>query len=928
MTLKWVSRAFVAGMFASTSIAAHAATLEQPRYEPAPGWVEARQLDPVGEGDRTVLLLVDSQIRVEDDRSVEYRDLAYQVVSPEMLSRLGNVKVEWQPDVQDALIHAVSIVRGGETIDALNGGKSVEVIRREADLEKQSLDGKLTATMQLTGLQLGDVVRVTYSVVSSDPALGGNAEGLESLPVAPIQVGQYHFRLLWPEAKALRWTADTELSEESNGSVRQIRFDGVLPKLKDQPENAPARFVQPPKVNYTTFPDWQSVSLSVAPLYNDHAKLAPGGPLSQRAAAIAAAHDNQLDRMAAAVELVQDEVRYLYEGMEFGNYTPQDPAVTWEKRYGDCKAKSLMLLGLLRELGIEADAMLVRAEDGDIVGELLPGLYAFNHVVVRAKVDGTDYWLDGTMQGSTRANIADVANFAKALPLNEAGSDLIDVPVRPMSEPTQVLERELDLRAGVGFPGIDSITMRFRGPTATQLLAAQSSLDKKSFDDVLDGILSSAGNDGAVFERSLHFENDGQTAIVSGKALESYYWQWEDRRYQTQLNPPVENFTFDADRGRAAWSHIPVMVNHPLYQATTVRLLLPEMAEPFELRGAAKFDSRIGGIQFHHDYELAGQILTGDMMYRSVASEIAASELPDVRTRIAKAKADKLRLLVPASLTSKTLAIRQNVKSPAVKRLRDAYAAAIAQADADDLQAYRNRASFLTGIGEHAGAAHDLAKVLQQEPSVADYIWHAQLTEVDDPEAALRSIAKARELEPASANVMNGLAKVLWLNNRPDEILLAADEFESLGVEKTDVDMVRATAMALAGREEEAVALLDAAFEEKPGNAALYRARCSLKAQYGLQLESALKDCTRATELSENSSSALEDRGLAYWRMDRKEAAIEDWRSALLTNPDAPHARWLLGLAQGGRAGAQMQREAILMDEELPLELKNWGIAD
>ena len=122
MTLKWVSRAFVAGMFASTSIAAHAATLEQPRYEPAPGWVEARQLDPVGEGDRTVLLLVDSQIRVEDDRSVEYRDLAYQVVSPEMLSRLGNVKVEWQPDVQDALIHAVSIVRGGETIDALNGG--------------------------------------------------------------------------------------------------------------------------------------------------------------------------------------------------------------------------------------------------------------------------------------------------------------------------------------------------------------------------------------------------------------------------------------------------------------------------------------------------------------------------------------------------------------------------------------------------------------------------------------------------------------------------------------------------------------------------------------------------------------------------------------------------------------------------------------
>ncbi len=922
-------RAFIAALFTGSSIAAHAATLEQPSYEAAPDWIEPRKLDPTKANDKSVLLLVDNQIRVEDDRSVDYRDIAYHIVSPELLSQLGTVKLEWQPDVQDVSIHAISILRGDETIDALNGGTAVEVIRRETDLDNRSMDGKLTATMQLTGLRLGDIVRMTYSLASSDPALQGNAEGLQVLPVAPVQVAETHFRLIWPESRALRWTAPAEadITETRHGATREIGFDGVLPKRKDQPQNAPARFIQPPMINYTTYPDWQSVSRSIAPLYNDHAQIAPGGPLAERVAVIAKDNDSQLDRMAAAVKLVQDDVRYLYQGMEFGNYTPQDPATTWDKRFGDCKAKSLLLLSLLRELGIEADAMLVRAEDGDVVGTVLPGLYPFNHVVVRARVDGTDYWLDGTMQGTNRANIADVQDFAKALPLTAVGSDLVDVPVRPLSEPTQTVERTIDLRAGVGLPALDTISMRFNGATVSQLRTAQGALDKRSFDDLLDKLLGNIGNDGAVIERTLRFEDDGRTAVVTGTVIESYYWQWKEQRYQTDLNPPVENFEFEADRSRPAWADVPVKVSHPFYQVTNIKLLLPELDGAFEIRGSDRLDKAIAGYQFRHHYIMDGRSLSGEMMVRSAATELPASELPEVRSEIAKAKADKARLLLPGSVTSKLLSIRRNANSAGAKKLRSAYAVSIAEADQDQLQPYRNRASFLAGIGDYAGAAADLGKVLEQEPSVETYIWHAQVTEIDDPEASLQSLAKARELEPSSEDVMTQLAKTLRLHDRPEEILVAADEFEALGVEKKAVDIVRAKAMAQAGRKNEALALLDAAFEEKPGDAALYRARCSLKAEYDLALESALKDCTRASELSEDSYATLEDRGLVYWRMDRKEAAMEDWRSALLSNPDAPHARWLLGMAQGGRAGAEMQKDALLIDDELQLELKIWGFA-
>ena len=113
---------------------------------------------------------------------------------------------------------------------------------------------------------------------------------------------------------------------------------------------------------------------------------------------------------------MQDEISYLYEGMNGGNYLPQTPEATWEKRSGDCKAKSLLLHAMLHELGIASDVVLVRTQGGDIVSELLPAPGAFDHMIVHARIDGQDYWLDGTSAGTRLPNLADVPPFRWALP--------------------------------------------------------------------------------------------------------------------------------------------------------------------------------------------------------------------------------------------------------------------------------------------------------------------------------------------------------------------------------------------------------------------------------------------------------------------------------------------------------------------------------
>ena len=60
-----------------------------------------------------------------------------------------------------------------------------------------------------------------------------------------------------------------------------------------------------------------------------------------------------------ALALVQEKVRYLLIEMNGGGYRPTNADVTWSRRYGDCKAKTVLLIALLRELGVAARPVLV-----------------------------------------------------------------------------------------------------------------------------------------------------------------------------------------------------------------------------------------------------------------------------------------------------------------------------------------------------------------------------------------------------------------------------------------------------------------------------------------------------------------------------------------------------------------------------------------
>ena len=78
-------------------------------------------------------------------------------------------------------------------------------------------------------------------------------------------------------------------------------------------------------------------------------------------ARIKAEHKTREEQITATLRFVQDDIRYL--GIEMGpnSHQPHQPWETLESRWGDCKDKTLLLVAMLRELGVDAHPALVGA---------------------------------------------------------------------------------------------------------------------------------------------------------------------------------------------------------------------------------------------------------------------------------------------------------------------------------------------------------------------------------------------------------------------------------------------------------------------------------------------------------------------------------------------------------------------------------------
>ena len=872
---------------------------DTPLYQPAPDWVVPASLP--GDTDAagaSPVLLYDSQMRFENGLGWTYFDSATKMISPEMLAQNTNLALPWLPDKGDLIIHELSILRDGKKIDRLAEGEKFTVLRREQSLEQRALTGILTASLAIEGLQVGDIVRMRISTTVKDDPLDNNMQFTSGLIAAPVRIGNASLRFSWPENQDFHWkvlASDAKFAQSKADGFTTVTATLPLPKTArnagGRTDALPASAAGRGIVLFGLGRGIESHGTAIRHGRHD----STGSPVAAEVAAIMKAQSDPATRAAMALQIVQDKVSYLALGMNGGNYIPQAPSRTWEVRYGDCKAKTLLLLAMLHAMDIEAEPVLASVQLDGLLTERLPSASAFDHIFVRATIGDRPLWLDGTGTGTRVEDVYDTPGVRHVLPVRTGGAQITTIILRPPARPSYDITINYDESTSVDLPSVVDATVVMRGYFASILTLAVAQLEAKELRDKSKQLAQSFVGEGQYDKIELLPDPDTATATLKAHGVIQTPWSYDERKYERQLSFLGVSISFDPDRSKAAWSDIPVATDMPDRIRYRTRIKLPGNGDGYIMEGAPDVAMHVAGHDINRSLKLANGIVTGEEIATTSGEEIAPAQIAEEREKADAFSSQMPHIVAPDNAVRYWDIDAENAKTSAqIKAIEAVYSKAIALADEDDTSALQSSASFHSGIGNRKAALSEWNRVLAKEKTAEGYLYRSSLHySLNDNKAALADVEEARKLDPSSQNAITSLANLKAEAGDLEAATALLDKYIAQGGEnKFAYRQSKASMLGEWGDATAALAELDSLAIEKPGNPELLNLMCWIKGTREIALDTALKDCTRAIELSSNSAPALDSRALIWLRMGRNEDALRDLDAVLLQAPGLAASRY------------------------------------
>lgn len=400
-------------------------------------------LDPVDAGGRDLkalgtngvcVLLSESLADLSGAERVHTSRLVRAVTGRDGLQQVARFDAVFDPRFERLVIHSIRVIRQGVEREVARPD-AFELMRREPNLERAMYDGRVTAHMVIPDVREGDIVDAAFSVIGEHPSLKG-AFGWWFVLQWSTRVVETACRVIAPRGRRMlirRFGGAAEPVVEDRDGARWYSWS-----LKDAEPYLPEPFAPPWSVGYQAVEiaddmSWAQVSDLFRDLYET--AIADGSPaeLTAEVDAIMARETDPARRAIEGLRLVQNTLRYHSVAVGEGGFRPRPLSTIWSTRYGDCKDSSVLLTAVLRRMGLEACCALVHVGLGADLNRSIPSPRAFNHCIVRLRLDGRSYWLDGTMapQGGDLGHVTQ-ATLGWGLPLI-ASSELERIP-RPQAQ--------------------------------------------------------------------------------------------------------------------------------------------------------------------------------------------------------------------------------------------------------------------------------------------------------------------------------------------------------------------------------------------------------------------------------------------------------------------------------------------------------------
>ena len=819
-----------------------ASAADAPRTGPAPAWVKPAELvrPPPGVPTTTAasrILLMDTQVLFGPSTDTIYFETLVRAQTSQGLDELGTVSVPWQPESQIVTVNKLNILRGDQVINVL-ADHAFTVLRRETNLESAVLDGTLTATLQVEGLQVGDILDLAATYARTDPIMKGRSEFLFPGPTS-IPVDRMRLRAVWNRPKAIRWRAADGLDTPKllrRGDTSELIVDMHNVEALVPPKDAPQRFGSARQIDFTEFASWADVSALFAPLYVKASTLAASSPLKAEAAKIRAASSDPAVRAAAALALVQDKVRYVFLGMNAGGLTPADADTTWSRRFGDCKGKTALLLALLDALGIEAQPALVSSTSGDGLESRLPIVGIFDHVLVRAVVAGKVYWLDGTRTGDRDLGSIRVPPYRWALPIQPSGAALVPLIQEALREPDTSQTLSLDASAGLSLPAPAHGELRLRSDAATELNLKIVNLAPADLDRAMR----------EYWTKQYDFIEVKSVSAVFDLASGEERWTMDGvAKMAWDAAAGGNGERYEADGARLGWkaefkrdpgphSDAPFAVAFPSFERTIETIALPRGGEGFAIEGA-NIDRTVSGIAFLRTAHIDKGVFSMEASARSVAREFPASEAPDAAKSIREMWDQGLYVRAPAGYQETAAEVNEVLKSEPKtaaefidrgSRFMDTNAYAKARADFDraiildpsSAIAYADRslASYWGGRFDLAKADAEKARVLNPNQETTLHALGLLALHEGRYSDAVAIFTRAIDQDSGDLFALEQRARLYWQHSDVDKGLADVAAALRLDPQWRYGRLLRADLFRVSGQHDRAKAELDAAVAARP----------------------------------------------------------------------------------------------------------------
>lgn len=377
-------------------------------FTAVPTWVKAENVQESSEIDTRNIkagyyyVLADEQFNTVLKQN--FYHYATKAVSNIGLDYTSQIEISYEPSFQKVQIHYIRIYRGGGIIDRTHTS-GLKLLKEEADREKGILNDNCTLYANLSEIQEQDIVEYAYSIIGYNKIFNnyfGYSFGFGyTVPVGRITRGVIIDK-------------NTELSIlNKNIEIKPEIFKGkdityywvinncATLKLED---NTPSSYDPYPLVQISNCKDWNEVKKWSKSLFS--IKEYDKSKLKLLTDSIKNKYSNLEEQISSLIDFTQNQIRYLSSTGGVYSHQPHLPDYVAQRRYGDCKDKTLFLLELLKLINVKSYPVLLNTEKKKNIKYDIPSISEFNHCILAINYQDSLYYIDPTisLQGGSFKN--------------------------------------------------------------------------------------------------------------------------------------------------------------------------------------------------------------------------------------------------------------------------------------------------------------------------------------------------------------------------------------------------------------------------------------------------------------------------------------------------------------------------------------------